>query len=83
MQNQGTFGGNDIRNLRVLNQSADGSEVTLTMDYRYNGASGSSARLFPVIANKSQQKVSSWFGAGPGDHPHRARDNFHQGQVFQ
>ena len=65
MQNQGTFGGNDIRNLRVLNQSADGSEVTLTMEYSYNGASGSSARLFPVIANKSQQKVSSWFGADP------------------
>ena len=65
MQTQGTFAGNDIRNLRVLNQSADGSEVTLTLDYSYDGGSGSSARLLPVIATKSQQKISSWFGADP------------------
>ena len=65
MQNQRTFGGNNIQNLRVLNQSANGTEVTLTLDYSYDGASGSSARLLPVIANKNQQKVSSWFGADP------------------
>ena len=70
MQNQPSFGqqapgGNDIRNLHVRSQSADGSEVTLTLDYSYNGNSGSAARLLPVIARKDQQKISSWFGANP------------------
>jgi membrane protein involved in colicin uptake len=69
-QNQPSFGqpsvgGNDIRNLRVRSQSADGSEVTLTLDYSYDGSSGSAARLLPVIAKKDQQKISSWFGADP------------------
>jgi hypothetical protein len=65
MQSHGGFAGNDIQNLRVLKQSADGSEVTLTLEYSYDGSSGSSARLLPVIADKSQKKVSSWFGADP------------------
>jgi len=62
MGNQAGFG-NGVQNLRVLKQSADGSEATFSLDYYYDGGSETSARLFPVISDKSQQKVSRWFGA--------------------
>lgn len=62
MGNQAGFG-NGVQNLRVLKQSDDGSEATFSLDYYYDGGSETTARLFPVIADKSQQKVSRWFGA--------------------
>jgi hypothetical protein len=62
MGNQAGFG-NGVQNLRVLKQSADGSEATFSLDYYYDGSGETSARLFPVIADKSQQKISRWFGA--------------------
>ena len=57
--------GNAIKNLHAVKQSADGTEVTFTLDYSYDGSSGATARLLPVIAEKDQRKVSSFFGADP------------------
>jgi membrane protein involved in colicin uptake len=63
-QNQ-SFAGSSLSNLRVLRQSADGTEAILTLDFIYNGINGPTARLLPVISDKKQPKVSSWFGANP------------------
>jgi membrane protein involved in colicin uptake len=60
-----SFGGSDVRNLRVLKQSEDGSEVTFAVDFNFDGIGGASARLLPLIIDKKQPKVSSWFGADP------------------
>ena len=60
-----SFGGSSLENLRVIKQSADGTEVIFTVDFTYDGVNGPSARILPVIADKKQPKVSSWFGADP------------------
>ncbi len=59
------FAGSSLSNLRVLKQSADGTEVVLTVDFTYDGISGPTARLLPVITDKKRAKVSGWFGADP------------------
>jgi len=60
-----SFAGSSLANLRVLRQSANGTEAILTVDFIYDGLSGSSARLLPVITDKKRPKVSDWFGADP------------------
>jgi hypothetical protein len=57
--------GSGVENLRVVEQSADGTEAQLTMDYSYDGFSGAIAQLLPVIGKKGQKGVSAWFGADP------------------
>jgi hypothetical protein len=63
-QNQ-PFAGSSLSNLRVLRQSPDGTLVILTVDFIYDGIHGPTARLLPVISDKKQPKISSWFGANP------------------
>lgn len=58
-------GGNSIRNLRITEKSPDGSEVVLTMDYSYDGTSGATAYIVPVIQKKDDKGASAWFGANP------------------
>ncbi len=58
-------GGNSIRNLRVTEKAADGSEVVLTMDYSYDGTAGATAYIVPVIQKKGDKGASAWFGANP------------------
>jgi hypothetical protein len=60
-----SFGSTGFSNLRVRSQSADGTEAVLTVDFSYDGFSGPSARILPVITDKKQPKVSHWFGANP------------------
>ncbi len=62
--NQQTLG-SGIENLRISGQNADRTETQLTMDYSYDGFSGPTAQLLPVIAKKGQAGVSGWFGADP------------------
>ncbi len=57
--------GTGITNLRVTRQSADGTEVVLTMDYAYDGLAGPNAQAIPLIEKKDQKGVSAWFGADP------------------
>jgi hypothetical protein len=57
--------GSGVENLRVVEQSADGTEAQLTMDYSYDGFSGAIAQLLPVIGKKGQKGVSAWFGSDP------------------
>ena len=63
-RNQPVFG-SGINNLRVASQSPDGTEVSLAMDYTYDGFGGQTALIFPVIDKKDQKGVSGWFGADP------------------
>jgi hypothetical protein len=64
-QNQ-TMAGTGVSNLRILKQSADGTETILTVDFTYDGVHGPSVRLLPVITDKKQPKeMSGWFGANP------------------
>jgi hypothetical protein len=57
--------GSGIENLRVSQQSADGTEAQLTMDYTYDGFAGPIAQVLPVIGKKGQKGVSAWFGSDP------------------
>jgi hypothetical protein len=57
--------GSSLANLRLRNQSADGAEAMLTVDFVYDGLHGSTARLLPVIADRKQPKISASFGANP------------------
>ena len=57
--------GTSISNVRVGNQSRDGTEATLIMDVSYDGSRGSTAVLIPKFEKKGQKEVSSWFGADP------------------
>ncbi len=57
--------GNGIANLRVTSQSKDGTLAILTFDYTYDGTSGASALLLPVIEKRNQKGIASWFGADP------------------
>ena len=57
--------GSGFNNLRVISQSPDGTEVSLGMDYTYDGFGGQTALIFPVIERKDQKGVSGWFGADP------------------
>jgi hypothetical protein len=58
-------GGSALRNLRVTEISADGTEAVLTLDYTYDGSMGASAFVVPVILKKGDKGVSAWFGANP------------------
>lgn len=60
-----TPAGTGIANLRVTQQSADGTEAILTMDYSYDGIAGRSAVAIPLIEKRDQKGVSAWFGADP------------------
>jgi hypothetical protein len=64
-QGQQAFGGTSLSNLRVRNQSADGTETILTVDFSYDGVTSPTARILPVITDKKQPKISGWFGANP------------------
>src|SRR5690242_2352864 len=57
--------GSGIENLRVSQQSPDGTEAQLTMDYSYDGNGGTVAQVLPVIGKKGEKGVSAWFGADP------------------
>jgi hypothetical protein len=63
-QNQ-TIGANSVSNLRILKQTPDGAETVLTVEFSYDGMSGATARIIPVITDKNQPKASAWFGADP------------------
>lgn len=52
-------------NLRVVRQSNDGTEVTLAMNYAYDGLAGVSATILPVIEKRGKSGTGSWFGADP------------------
>lgn len=54
---------NSISNLRVAEQSEDGTELTLVMQYTYNGHAGATALLVPVIDRRDQPSAGGWFGA--------------------
>jgi hypothetical protein len=56
---------NSINNLRVVRQSADRSEVVLSMSYSYDGVAGPNAMILPVIEKRGQAGVSRWFGCDP------------------
>jgi hypothetical protein len=60
-----SFGGTSLSNLRLRNLSSDGTEAILTVDFNYDGISGPTAHILPVISDKKQAKVSRWFGADP------------------
>ncbi|HEX3718838.1 MAG TPA: hypothetical protein VH595_12790 [Verrucomicrobiae bacterium] len=64
-QQSQAFAGSSLSNLRVLRQSADGSEAILTIDFTYDGLRGPSARLLPIITDKKKSNISGWFGADP------------------
>jgi hypothetical protein len=64
-QQSQAFAGSSLSNLRVLRQSADGSEAILTIDFTYDGLRGPSARLLPIITDKKKPNISGWFGADP------------------
>ena len=55
--------GTGVANLRVTQQSKDGTEAVLTMDYTYDGFGGPTALAAPVIEKRDQKGVSGWFGA--------------------
>lgn len=57
--------GTGIANLRVTQQSADGTEVVLAMDYSYDGFGGPNAQILPLIEKKDQKGIAAWFGADP------------------
>src|SRR5258708_2529413 len=57
--------GTGITNLRLINQSPDGTEALLTMDYSYDGRLGPSVQIVPLFEKKDQKGVSAWFGADP------------------
>jgi hypothetical protein len=59
------FAGSGLTNLRLRNQSPDGAEAILTVDFVYDGLHGPTARLLPLITDKKQPKISGWFGANP------------------
>src|SRR5262245_53206574 len=54
-----------VSNLRVIEQSRDGTEVLFGMDVTYDGFCGQTALIVPVIEKKDQKGVSRWFGADP------------------
>ena len=54
---------NSISKLRVAEQSEDGMELTLVMEYSYNGRSGPSAVIVPIVDRKNQPEIATWFGA--------------------
>src|SRR5665213_2733947 len=58
-------GGSGISNLRVVKQTADGTEVLLAMDFVYDGINGPDARILPEIADKKQPGIAKWFGTEP------------------
>jgi membrane protein involved in colicin uptake len=57
--------GTGINNLRVVQQSPDGTEVVLTMEYTYDGFGGQNALIVPVIEKRDQKGIAAWFGADP------------------
>jgi hypothetical protein len=52
-----------FNNPRVVRQSADGTEVTLAIDYAYDGIAGPTAIIIPVIEKRGQKGIGAWFGA--------------------
>jgi hypothetical protein len=65
IQPQTSVGGaaSPISNVRVGKPSADGTELTLTLDFSYDGLHGQEVRIAPVISDKAHPEVSRWFGA--------------------
>jgi hypothetical protein len=56
---------NACANLRIISQSSDKTETLISIDYTYDGTSGMTAKLIPMVEKKSQQGISRWFGANP------------------
>jgi hypothetical protein len=54
-----------ISNLKIVDQSADGTEVTLNFDYTYDGLAGPTAKLIAVIEKRGEKGVAGWFGCDP------------------
>src|SRR6185436_10619324 len=63
--NTGTFGVSGISNFKIVGQSDDGTEVTLSFDYTYDGIAGPTAKIIAVIEKKGEKGVSGWFGCDP------------------
>src|SRR5205823_2300279 len=63
--NMRPLGGSGVSNLRVIEQSKDGTEVLLGMDVMYDGFGGQTAQVVPLIEKRDQKGVSKWFGADP------------------
>ncbi len=58
-------GGTGCSSLRLMEQSPDGTEAVLAMEYEYNGMAGFTAQVFPVLEKKGQKGVNAWFGVDP------------------
>src|SRR3954469_4281447 len=54
-----------ISNLKIVDQAADGSEVTLGFDYTYDGVAGPTAKIIAIIEKKGEKGISGWFGCDP------------------
>ncbi|HEY3915105.1 MAG TPA: hypothetical protein VGN61_11520 [Verrucomicrobiae bacterium] len=63
-QNQ-VFPGSSLSNLRLLKQSANGTEAILTLSFVYDGLRGPTALLLPMITDRKDSKIAGWFGANP------------------
>ena len=63
-QNQ-VFPGSSLSNLRLLKQSANGTEAVLTLSFVYDGLRGPTALLLPMITDRKDSKIAGWFGANP------------------
>src|SRR5437868_770612 len=63
------FGANSsvsgISNLKVVDQAPDGTELTLNMDYAYDGIAGPTARIIAIIEKKGEKGIGGWFGCDP------------------
>jgi hypothetical protein len=54
-----------ISNFKIVDQAADGSEVTLGFDYTYDGVAGPTAKIVAIIEKKGEKGISGWFGCDP------------------
>src|SRR5688572_12095338 len=63
--NQRSAVGMGAENLRVAQQTPDGTEALITLDYTYDGFAGPVALILPVIGKRGQRSVGAWFGSDP------------------
>src|SRR5687767_6432745 len=54
-----------ISNFKIVDQSADGTEVTFNFDYTYDGIAGPTAKIIAFIEKRGQKGIAGWFGCDP------------------
>src|SRR6476646_2898637 len=62
-QTSGSVSG--ISNLKIVDQAPDGTEVTLSFDYTYDGIAGPTAKIIAVVEKRGEKGISGWFGCDP------------------